>query len=126
MRKLPVEAVDYANQPSEPQPGETIAYGKHLVTISHCLTRHGEDLAGGPHPDPMIKIRVPNLTPGSDLATWATADFITIIRTGFTPSKRPLSPELMPWDYYKNATDQELTAWFLYLKSLPALPSKGQ
>jgi len=48
------------------------------------------------------------------------------IRTGSTPSKRPLSPELMPWDDYKNSTDEELTAMFLYLKSLPALPSKGK
>lgn len=124
--KLPVEAVDHTNQPAEPQPGETIAYGKYMVTISDCLTCHGENLAGGRYPDPTIKVTVPNLTPGGDLATWTTTDFITTIRTGFTPSKRPLSPELMPWDYYKNATDEELTAMFLYLKSLPALPSQGQ
>lgn len=122
--KLPVEAVDHTNQPSEPQPGETVAYGKYMVTISDCMTCHGENLAGGPYPDPTIKVTVPNLTPGGELATWTTADFVNTIRTGFTPGKRPLSPELMPWDYYKNATDEELTAMFLYLKSLPALPSQ--
>lgn len=124
--KLPAESVDHVTQPVEVPPGATVEYGKYLASISDCLLCHGPNLAGAPFPDPTKKLITPNLTPAGDLATWTTQDFINTIRTGFTPTKRALSPELMPWDFYKLMTDEELTAISLYLQSLPAVPTQGQ
>ncbi len=63
----------------------------------------------------------PNLTPGSELATWNEEDFARLMHTGITPSERHLS-DIMPWKTYGSVmTDEELKAVFLYLRSLPTL-----
>jgi mono/diheme cytochrome c family protein len=121
--KLPVEVVDHAKPPESPTEGVNAEYGGYLMTINDCRVCHGQQLAGGKHPDPTkSNVIVPNLTPGGDLAGWTADQFINTIRTGFTPDKRPLSPELMPWKEYSLSTDDELKAMFLYLQSLPSLP----
>ena len=120
--KLPAESIDHSRPPATPTEGVTADYGDYLVAINDCRACHGVQMAGGKHPDPTVKVIVPNLTPGGDLAGWTADQFITAMRTGFTPDNRPLSPELMPWDVYKLSTDDELKAMFLYLQSLPSLP----
>lgn len=116
---LPVEDVNHAAHVTAPTVGVTVAYGQYLVEIGDCKACHGAQLAGGPHPDPAVKIISPNLTPGGNLASWSEQDFITAMRTGVTPEKRPLIPQYMPWKEIGIASDDELKAMFMYLQSLP-------
>ncbi len=124
--KLPVEAVDHAAQPKAVPAGATVAYGEYLVNISDCKTCHGPQLTGGKHPDPTIKTLVPDISPASEVGGWTAEQFINTIRTGFNPAKKPLSNELMPWKEYALDTDEELTAMYLYLQSLPKTPAASQ
>ena len=119
---LPVEAVSHAVKVSAPTSGTTPEYGKYLVDTHDCRVCHGADLNGGPFPDPTITKISPNLTPGGELAAWGEADFMNALRTGKTPAGHDLNPEFMPWEIYKNFTDDELKAIFLYLQSVPKLP----
>ncbi|MBI5824134.1 MAG: c-type cytochrome [Chloroflexi bacterium] len=118
---LPVEDAGHANNVTAPEPGVTVEYGEYRLTISDCRGCHGEELAGGPYPDPSIVYTVPNLTPGGDLSGWTEEGFIQTIRMQITPDGRNLNSNLMPLDEINNLTDDELRAIFLYLQSLPAL-----
>ena len=116
---LPVEAVKHATRVTAPAAGVTQEYGQYLIAIGDCRACHGQQLAGGPFPDPSVTALVPNLTPGGELVAWQEADFITAMRTGVTPSKRALDLKLMPWKETAEASDDELKAMWLYLQSLP-------
>ena len=103
---------------SYPSAGITPEYGAYIVNASGCHTCHGVNLSGGKSPDPSAK-NAPNLTPGGELIAWKEADFIKAIRTGITLSGHPLDPKQMPWEHYKNFSDDELKAIWVYLQSVP-------
>lgn len=123
---LPVEDALHENNVAAPEPGVTVEYGEYRLTLSDCRGCHGQDLAGGPYPDPSVVYTVPNLTPGGDLGSWTAEGFIQTIRTGVTPSGRGLNSNLMPLGEINNLTDDELRAIWLYLQSLPALPQRTE
>jgi len=62
--KLPAEAVSHDVHVTAPKPGPTAAYGEYLVNTNDCHVCHGQQLNGGPYPDPTIKKISPNLTRG--------------------------------------------------------------
>ena len=67
-----------------------------------------------------------NLTPDRDtgLGKWNTRTFIDTIRTGRHLGRgREILPP-MPIPMYKNFTDEDLTAIFAYLQSIPAVKNK--
>ena len=107
---------------SFPEPGVTVQYGEYLVNINGCNSCHGTQFAGAKPPDPE-SILAPNLTPAGDIGNWTEAEFIEAFRTGIVPSGRRLIPNFMPWTYKGKMTDDELKAIFLFLQSLPALPT---
>ncbi len=111
-----------SNLPAAPQPGVNAEYGKYLVNIDGCRDCHGAQLAGGKPAAPGSPL-APNLTPGGELRAWSQADFIQTLRTGVTPSGTHLPNNFMPWKSKGQMTDDELQAVWLYLQSLPALPS---
>jgi mono/diheme cytochrome c family protein len=117
---LPVETVSHQTQIAAPERGVSVEYGGYLVDTNDCRVCHGETLAGGPFPDPTIKLISPNLTPGGQVGFWSEEDFITAMRTGIKPGGYSFS-EHMPWQVYKLFTDDELKAIYLYLQSLPKL-----
>jgi mono/diheme cytochrome c family protein len=119
--KLPVESVSHEIHVTAPDRGITVEYGAYLMNTNDCHACHGPNLNGGPFPDPTIKIITPNLTPGGELAAWNEEQFLNTIRTGITPSGHQLSDN-MPWQSYRNFTDDELKAIWVYLQSLPKLP----
>jgi hypothetical protein len=119
--KLPVEAVSHEVNVTAPEARATAKFGEYMVNTHDCHLCHGPDLNGGSHPDPTIKRISPNLTPGGELAFWTEEQFINTIRTGITPVGHQLDPKLMPWDFYRNFSDEELKAIWLYLQSLPKL-----
>lgn len=102
--------------------GVTAPYGEYLVSVTGCHDCHGAQLAGGKSTKPGA-LDAPNLTPGGELSAWKLEDFIHAIRTGLTPTGHALNPDEMPWKHITNYSDDELKAIFLYLQSLPALPT---
>jgi mono/diheme cytochrome c family protein len=121
---LPVEMVSHKTNVTAPEAGVNAQYGEYLVHINDCQTCHGQNLAGGNYPDPSIKARVPNITPGGEPGFWTEEQFMTAIREGEAPGHK-LDPKLMPWKIYRNLTDAELQAIWLYLQSLPKLPTNS-
>lgn len=120
---LPAEIISHEARPAQyPVAGETPEYGEYLVFVSSCQDCHGVELSGGKSADPAAKL-APNLTPGGELAVWDEADFVKAIREGVTKSGHELDPEQMPWEHYKYFSDEELRAMWLYLQSLPKLPT---
>jgi cytochrome c553 len=65
-----------------------------------------------------------NLTPDdTGIGTWTEAQFFKAIREGKSKGldgTRPLLPP-MPWQQYRNLTDEDLSALFAYIKSLPPI-----
>lgn len=108
-----------AVRPSAPTEGVTAAYGEYLIEVSGCRMCHGEDLSGVKNPPNPAAPPVPGLVAGNEVAFWSEADFIHTIRTGVTPSGHPLT-EFMPWKNFRNMTDDQLKAIWLYLDSLSA------
>ena len=119
--KLPAEAVSHNPNPIAPAAGVTVEYGQYFAAIGDCKSCHGEQLAGGPNPDPSATELVPNLTPGGHLAEWTEEDFFTAMRTGVEPDGEEMDPKYMPWKEIGLASDDELKAIWLYLQSLPKL-----
>jgi mono/diheme cytochrome c family protein len=117
--QMPAEIIDHRSaRPSAPQPGVSAEYGEYLVNIAVCKDCHDSNLAGGrPEPDaPWAS----NLTPGGPLAGWSEAEFVEAIRTGITPAGHRMNP-FMPWEGYRNMTDEDLRAIWVFLQSLPEL-----
>jgi mono/diheme cytochrome c family protein len=104
--------------PGGPPPGVTPEYGRYLVYGATCRACHGDELAG--HPNPAYSRNAPSLAAGSRFSTWTVGDFIRAMRTGEAPGGRRISPEYMNLEYTPLLTDDELTAMWLFLKSLPA------
>lgn len=118
---LAAEVLDHA-APRLPvvEQGVTAEYGEYLINTSDCRSCHGEALTGGQSSEPGAPPS-PNLTSSGLLAIWSTADFIETMHTGVTPYGRKLDGNFMPYEEYGRMTDEDLTAMFLYLQSLPAL-----
>lgn len=69
-----------------------------------------------------------NLTPDSatGIGAWTPELFMKILRSGKfmgIEAGRPILPP-MPWQNFKNMKDEDLTAIFTYLKSLPPISNK--
>ncbi len=104
--------------PVAPEPGVTVAYGKYLAntcTLCHASNLNRQTIREGGN----VYVAL-NLTRGGEMVGWSEEDFITTMRTGLTPDGRKLK-DFMPWKYFGQMTDDELTAVWQYLQSLPAL-----
>ncbi|MBK8903596.1 MAG: c-type cytochrome [Anaerolineaceae bacterium] len=113
---IPADTINHsAPLPEAPPEGATQAYGEYLVSIATCRECHGKELTSG-QAGPGQPIG-PNLTPSGNLGSWSQADFFRLIRTGQTPTGRQIN-DFMPWHYYRQMTDVELEAIWLYLQSL--------
>lgn len=119
--QLPVEVVSHDTHVDAVPAGTTIEYGKYMVDTHDCRICHGQELNGGPFPDPTKTKISPNLTPGGEVAFWSEEEFINTIRTGVTPGGHELDPEFMPWKEYAKFYDDELKAIYAYLMTVPSL-----
>jgi len=118
---MPVDVVSHDVHVSAPPAGVTVEYGSYIMDTHDCRVCHGQTLNGNQFPDPTVDLITPNLTPGGELAFWTEDEFIHTIRTGTTPSGHDLDPSLMPWKDFRNLTDDELKAIWMYLQTLPKL-----
>ncbi len=117
---LPAQVIDHdAPRPPAIEPGVTKEYGEYLAVI--CSACHGQDMSGGPFSDEADAPEAPNLTPAGDIGQWSEEQFVVTIRTGVTPSGNELDDEFMQWENFREMTDDELKALWLYLTSLPAV-----
>jgi len=119
---VPASVILHGQRPPAVAMGVTAQYGQYLVSVSGCQDCHGAQLAGGKSSKPGA-IDAPNLTPAGELAGWSDANLISTIHSGVTPGGHALNPSEMPWKEFSNYSDDELKAIFLYLKTLPPLPT---
>lgn len=100
-----------------------VEHGTYLVNSGGCVDCHRDDLAGG-----RIKGTPPeippatNLTAAGPLVKYQPTEFVTLFRTGKRPDGSQLH-DMMPWKAFGKMTDEELTAVFAYLRSLPERPT---
>ncbi|MEP7356034.1 MAG: c-type cytochrome [Anaerolineales bacterium] len=126
--QLPIviaERIDFSKVavPAPITPGPTAEYGAYIVSIT-CQGCHGAGLSGGHIPGtPPDFPKAANLTPSGEVSGWAEADFAKAIRTGITPTGRQLAPE-MPWQTFVNLTDDEVSALWQYVHTVPARPAE--
>lgn len=123
---LPAEMVDHSDQSfSQPEVGVTVEYGAYLAV--GCTGCHGPGLTGGLIPGmPPEAPPAFNLTPdeATGLGSWTEDDFHAFFATGVGPDGRAINPEFMPWPGIGAAmTRDELTAVWLYLRSVNAAPA---
>ncbi len=130
----------YPRQPIvAPPPSDRVAYGRYLVTARldchgcHSRSFMGVDamapeksvgfLGGG---NPMRdarrqRIYGANLTPdATGLGGWSEADFRRAMKLGLRPDGRPLRP---PMPLRPELTDDEVSAMWAYLRTVPAIPN---
>jgi len=115
---FPAEFIDH-NQtfPTMPEIGANSEYGAYLAQAL-CTNCHGEDMAGQVF-DPEFP-PAPNLTPGGELGDWSESDFVQVFRT---PHTEDHGPGNMPWENFAKFEDDELSALWLHLQSLPVKES---
>ena len=120
---------------AEPDRSNRIQYGKYLVTAGHCDACHtSTDEKGTPFPEmalaggaplvgkweggkKLLTVNALNITPDpSGISYFDEEVFISVIRNGGFKT-RPLS-NIMPWAFFRNLTDEDLGAIFVYLRTL--------
>ena len=121
--KLAAEVIDHANlRPPPITPGVTVEYGRYLAAA--CVTCHGPNYSGG-----KIDIGPPdwpparNLTPhlSGNLVKWTQADFVRAIREHKRPDGSAV--DLVMPGGFAAMNDEELGALWVFLRSLPAVPT---
>ena len=104
-----------------PNPSDMLARGKYLATLGcGCHDAYeklpfagGEILRG-----PWGEVASANITPDSSgISYYDEATFMKAMRTGYVGARELKS--IMPFDDFKELTDDDLKALFAYLKTLP-------
>jgi mono/diheme cytochrome c family protein len=98
--------VDFGKRPPAPFPGAKI--GGHVFNNAEL---------GLPDPN---RIVAPNISPDPEFGagTWKDADFVRALRRGIGHDGRTLFP-LMPYEFFRNLSDEDLAAAIVYIRSLP-------
>ncbi len=108
--------------------------GQYLVEgLGHCAQCHTARnvlgaldnrrwMAGAPNPEG--KGRIPNLTPGGNLASWSVENIAYYLESGFTPEYDTAGGTMVEVvENLSRATPEDRLAIARYLKALPALPN---
>ena len=116
---VPAEMINYdVSRSILVEPEVSVEYGEYLA--AGCVGCHGTDYAGGPIPGmPPDVSPAANLTPSGRLGEWTETEFKDVLRTGVRPDGTLVDP-VMPFSAVGQMTDDELSALWLYLQSLPA------
>jgi mono/diheme cytochrome c family protein len=124
-----------------PAPTERVAYGRYLVTSRLlCFSCHSADFStnddlhpeksagylggGNGMPDVAAKmVYTANLTPDPEtgLGRWIEEQFHRALKDGIRPDNRPLR---YPMEPYRALDDEEVSAIFAYLRSVPAIRNR--
>jgi mono/diheme cytochrome c family protein len=129
---------------SAPDPGDSLAYGKYLVTVAGCQECHtahddkgqlvaGREYAGGwVMPGPWGRVVSANITPDPDtyIGKATREEFIGRFKAfeGMdgedAPVATPGKNTVMPWARFSGMTREDLGAIYDYLKTLRPIPHK--
>jgi mono/diheme cytochrome c family protein len=115
------QRIDHSLPPQQPVPeGATIAHGQYVAAM--CIGCHGEALAGGRIPGaPPAWPPAPDLTFGNGgVMAVRYADqqqFAAMFQSGKRPDGTPIS--VMPFESLEKMSDVDVSALWLYLRSLP-------
>lgn len=102
--------------------------GEYIVTVVGCADCHspqakgqpirGLEFAGGFILDgPWGRVASANITPDpSGISYYDEALFVEMVRTGYVKARK-INP-IMPWEDYRNLTDEDLKAIFAYIRTL--------
>ena len=125
MRSVPQPITEPVPQPDVSTP---VKRGEYLVTIAGCTDCHtpqakgqpirGLEFAGGFILEgPWGRVASANITPDpSGISYYDEALFLEMIRTGYVKARK--INQIMPWDDYRNLTDEDLKAIFAYIRTL--------
>ncbi|MBV9880618.1 MAG: cytochrome c [Gemmatirosa sp.] len=116
---MDADRIDHAAPPVQRVAmGPTPQYGHYLANIGGCTGCHGPGLSGGKIPGtPPDWKPAANLTP-KGIGSWSEADFRTALRTGKRPDGTAID-SIMPWKASGKMTDEEITAVYSYLRTVP-------
>ncbi len=127
----------------KPSNSDTLAFGAYLVNAAGCAECHtkqdkgqklkGMEFAGGF--DFVLPsggtVRSPNITPSSSgLANWDRNKFVNRFKAYADSSAQNIKINqnefntVMPWTMYAGMTEEDLTAIFKYLQTIPAIENK--
>ena len=106
--------------PAIPPPAGTSEYGRYLADVSGCHGCHGYGLSGGRVAGPPGLPPASNLTP-TGIGHWTDADFTRAVREGKRPDSK-LIDAFMPWQVYRNMSDDDLHSLWLYIQTVPPKP----
>jgi len=128
--KQSLPPVEHISEPvASPDFSDPVKRGEYLVTIGNCTECHTpKDKRGAPLPGldfaggfvlegPWGKVASANLTSDpSGISYYDERMFIDVIRTGQVKARQLSS--IMPWNYFRNMSDEDLKAIFAYLKTV--------
>jgi mono/diheme cytochrome c family protein len=112
----------------EPDVSTPAKRGAYLVTVVGCADCHtpqakgqpirGLEFAGGFILDgPWGRVASANITPDpSGISYYDEALFLEMVRTGYVKARK--INQIMPWEDYRNLTDEDLKAIFAYIHTL--------
>jgi len=127
MALVPAELIDHSTLPEHPAVEESVEFGRYLAQT--CTGCHGSRFSGGPIPGaPIEQMGIPqNLTPHeTGLAGWSQEDLQKLLRTGERPDGTEVDGDKMPYRVFREMTDTEIAAIYLYLAQLPPRPFGGR
>lgn len=128
-----------------PDPEDSVAQGRYLVTLAsctHCHTQHdgpdpiaGMEFAGGvefPFPDGRV-VKSANITPDPDtgIGRWSQDMFVNRFKQYRDASQlHRVGPgdrqTVMPWSQYAGMTDRDLGAIYAYLRTLEPVRTESR
>lgn len=127
MRSVPQPITDAV---SGPDPSDQIQRGEYFVNLGHCSACHtprdrgqattaGMEFSGGTTlREWNLSTASANITPdASGISYYDAALFIRVLRTGFVRARKLSS--VMPFAQFRNLNDDDLSAVFSYLRTLP-------
>ena len=92
-------------------------YGELPVRSLGCTICFSDDRAGGVRPNPGVQ-PAPVLFSGEELGKWTELVFINPVGTSANPGK-PWLPAFVAWKHLAHMNDDDFTAVWSYLKSVP-------
>ncbi|MFL5582071.1 MAG: c-type cytochrome [Gemmatimonadaceae bacterium] len=102
-----------------PPAGPTAAYGRYLANVGGCTGCHGPTLSGGRIPGAPPDLPIPaNITPAG-IGGYTRDDFARALREGTRPDGSAIN-DFMPIKWTKLMTDDEISAVYAYLQTVPA------
>ncbi|MCC6981946.1 MAG: c-type cytochrome [Bauldia sp.] len=133
---IPIPDYPPATHALAPSPSDQVAYGGYLAMLGHCFECHtprnpdgspdmtrmgsgGFGFAGAPSG---ATIYSANITPdpATGVGNWTDDELRRAITEGIGHDGQPLFP-LMPAGFFKNVTEDDISAVIAYLRTLPAV-----